>query len=124
VINPRWSVWPVLHLALRQVIVTKGGSVPHSKQIHYVFGRIPGGSDPVSLPSTLSPKYVVVDEIAGRAVPTHPVVTGAANHSRPWEFTAFVPSHDLSIIVTTNAARSQVRRIGSRMLVSAAGGKA
>jgi len=120
-IDPSASVSAVLRLPLTQVIVTSSTPPGRGRQIHYLYGRIPGGQTVVPIPSPLTPEFLVVEEASGQQVPKQPSITRSG--PRPWIFTAYLPGRRLSILVTSNASRTRVERVGRGILAVASRGK-
>lgn len=126
VVSPIAAVFQTTHLTLSQVIdmaPTRTGITG----ITYVFGRIPGlvpNQPPVI--SRAKPKFVLVQEVIGHVVPSRVTVTRAKRSSPsygPWVATAIVPHRNLSLLVSGNETRAQVRQIVQGILAHARTGR-
>ncbi len=117
-INPSSTVWKLTRLSLKQVIISgigTGGPV----EIHYLYGRLPGGATEIPIPSPAFPRYLVVEEVRGDSVPRTPVVHGATINGKvqlPWNFTGYTARRNLSILVDSNVARRRVAAVGAALL--------
>lgn len=126
VVSPIAAVFQATHLTLSQVIdmaPTRTGI----SGITYVFGRIPGPvPNQPSATSRATPKFVLVQEVIGHVVPSRLTVTRVKRSSPsygPWLATAIVPHRNLSLLVSGNETRAQVRQIVQGILAHARTGR-
>jgi hypothetical protein len=138
-------------LSLIQVIFTteQAYSTRHVREgtttIHYLFGAVPAVHGylrirftPTESTNVEFPKFVLVQEIAGRYVPTSlpehqiicpPGLVGTSNlldgigGCGLWFFTQYVPTRHLSITVAGDVTAQQVRQIGMTIAAATSSGK-
>ncbi len=122
IIDPTAIVSRLSRLRLTEIEVTESTRPFHGKQIHYLYGRIPGGRTYVQGPSPRFPRFIYVYENSGVEFRAHVGIVGYRG-SEPWLFTAYLKRYNLSISVSSNSTRVQTLAVGRSLIKASVHGK-